>query len=216
MPEKKSLSQNKRSEIRADRGYRNFVATFHGLAELLWPHTASGQLELPEGGCVICPNHISFADIPVIACVFRGRLLKYMAKKELFFWPLGVLFRALGAYAVDRRNGDVGAIKTAISLCEKGYAAVIFPQGHRNPGVDPKETKVHGGAMLVAKKANVPIIPVYIKTKDRRVRFFRKIEVCVAPPVYPESFGEYGESNGEAMKELFIRACKMEETGKWS
>lgn len=216
MPEKKSLSQNKRNEIRADRGYRNFVATFHGLAEFLWPHTAKGCLQLPEGGCVICPNHISFADIPVIACVFRGRLLKYMAKKELFFWPLGVLFRALGAYAVDRKNGDVGAIKTAISLCERGYAAVIFPQGHRNPGVDPKTTKVHGGAMLVAKKANVPIIPVYIKAKGRKVRLFSKLEVIVGEPVYPESFGEYGDNNGEAMTRLFCRICDMEETGKWN
>ncbi len=215
MPEKKSLSQNN-SEQKTSRFYRNFVTVFHGLAEFLWPHTAHGSIELPEGGCVICPNHISFADIPVIACVFRGRTLKYMAKKELFFWPLGCLFRALGAYAVDRKKGDVGALKTAIAVAESGECAVIFPQGHRNPGVDPKETAVHGGAMFVAKKANVPIIPVYIKAKNRRVRLFSKQEVFVAPPVYPESFGEYGETNNEAMKNLFLRACEMEETGKWS
>ena len=215
MPEKKSLSQNKK-EKNTSRGYLNFVATFHGLAEFLWPHTASGSLTLPEGGCVICPNHISFADIPVIACVFRGRVLKYMAKKELFIWPLGCLFRSLGAYAVDRKKGDVGALKTAISIAEAGECAVIFPQGHRNPGVDPKDTVIHGGAMFVAKKANVPIVPVYIKAKNRRVRFFSKLEVYVAPPVYPESFAEYGDTNNEAMKNLFLRACEMEETGKWS
>ena len=149
MPEKKSLSQNK-NEQKTSRFYRNFVATFHGLAEFLWPHTASGSTELPEGGCVICPNHISFADIPVIACVFRGRTLKYMAKKELFFWPLGCLFRALGAYAVDRKKGDVGALKTAISVAESGECAVIFPQGHRMPGINPAETSVKSGAALVA------------------------------------------------------------------
>ncbi len=215
MPEKKSLSQNK-TEQKTSRFYRNFVTVFHGLAEFLWPHEAHGSTALPEGGCVICPNHISFADIPVIACVFRGRTLKYMAKKELFFWPLGCLFRALGAYAVDRKKGDVGALKTAISVAEAGECAVIFPQGHRNPGVDPRDTAVHGGAMFVAKKANVPIIPVYIKAKNRRVRLFSKLDVIVAPPVYPESFGQYGETNNEAMKNLFLRACEMEETGKWS
>lgn len=215
MPQKNSLPQNN-NEQKTSRFYRNFVATFHGLAEFLWPHTAHGSLTLPEGGCVICPNHISFADIPVVSCVFRGRTLKYMAKKELFFWPLGCLFRALGAYAVDRKKGDVGALKTAISVAEAGDCAVIFPQGHRNPGVDPRETVVHGGAMFVAKKANVPIIPVYIKAKNRKVRFFSKLEVFVAPPIYPESFAEYGETNNEAMKNLFLRACEMEETGKWS
>lgn len=215
MSERKSLSQNKKEE-KTSRFYTNFVATFHGLAEFLWPHTAKGSTTLPEGGCVICPNHISFADIPVIACVFRGRVLKYMAKKELFFWPLGVLFRALGAYPVDRKKGDVGAIKTAIAAAEAGECAVIFPQGHRNPGVDPRETEVHGGAMLVARKANAPIIPVYIKAKNRRVRFFSKMEIIVGEPVYPESFGEYGETNNEAMKNLFLRTCEMEETGSWS
>ena len=215
MPEKKSLSQNK-NEPKTSRFYRNFVATFHGLAELLWPHTAHGSVTLPEDGCVICPNHISFADIPVIACVFRGRTLKYMAKKELFFWPLGCLFRALGAYAVDRKKGDVGALKTAIGVAESGECAVIFPQGHRNPGVDPRETVVHGGAMLVAKKANVPIIPVYIKAKNRRVRFFSKLEVYIATPVYPDSFSEYGETNNDAIENLVWRAWEMEETGRWS
>ena len=102
------------------------------------------------------------------------------------------------------------------NITQKHKSVGIFPQGHRNPDVDPKETVVHGGAMFVAKKANVPIIPVFIKAKNRKVRFFSKLEVFVAPPIYPESFAEYGETNNEAMKNVFLRACEMEETGKWS
>ena len=48
------------------------------------------------------------------------------------------------------------------------------------------------------------------------MRFFRKIEVIVGEAVYPESFGEYGDNNGEAMTKLFARTCDMEETGKWN
>ena len=216
MQKKKDLSENKNEKQPTGKAYRAVVNLLYGITKLLWPYKIYGSRELPEGGCMVCPNHISFVDILLVSSAFESRTLRYMAKKEFFkFKPFASFFYAVGAYPVDRKGGDVGAIKTAIKIVESGEAAVIFPQGHRNPGKDPKETKVHGGAMLIARRAGVPIVPVYIKTKNRRILPFRKIEIYIGPAITPDELADYGENNNEAMKALFDRACDMEKNGKW-
>ena len=217
MQEKKSLSESKSGSEKYRKAYNGIVIALGWLVRILWPFEVIGNTKLPEGGCVVCPNHISFVDILVLSAGLKGNYLRYMAKKELFsFKPFGAIISAFGAFPVDRKRGDVGAVKTTISIIKEGNAAVMFPQGHRNPGVDPKTTEVHGGAVLVARRAEAPIVPVYIKTKKRRMSLFRPVKIIVGDPVYPAELEEYGADHKSAMKALFLRACQMEETEKWS
>lgn len=218
MPKKKSSQTDAEIELRSEQKYRRALRVLIGPIRFLWRVRVSGDVSaLPEGGCLICPNHISFADIPVLSCAFPDRPLHYMAKKEIFrFKPFGNFIRSVGAYPVNRGGGDIGAVKTTIALLKEGKTAVIFPQGHRNPGADPRTTEVHGGAMLIARRAEVPIVPVFLKTKNRRCLLFRPVEVIVGPPVSPEELSAYGTDNTSAMREFFLRTCEMEESGQWN
>jgi 1-acyl-sn-glycerol-3-phosphate acyltransferase len=99
-----------------------------------------------------------------------------MAKKELFTIPvLGWLLKGLGAFPVDRSGSDVGAIKTAISLVGEGGCLGIFPQGHRYPETDPRETSVKNGAAMIAAKNGADIVPAYLWTKKKKKTLSSKI-----------------------------------------
>ena len=63
--------------------------------------------------------------------IFPWRYLRFMAKKELWWFPLGPFIKAGGAFKVRRGERDASAIETAIELARDGHAVVIFPEGTR-------------------------------------------------------------------------------------
>ena len=144
-----------------------------------------------EGGYLACANHISFFDVIVMA-VATKRQIRFMAKKELFGIPiLGKLITALGAFPVDRKGNSVGSIKKSISLLEAGEVVGMFPQGHRYAGreLESVRDEVKGGAAMAVWHAKVPVLPMYIETKNARVRLFRPITIHIGKPIPYESFG---------------------------
>lgn len=119
-----------------------------------------------------------------IGYVFIGyklkRLVRYMAKEELFKIPLLSSFiRRLGAFPVSRGKGDVGAIKTALKLLEEGHIVGIFPEGTRLKHKKGKTIKAKPGAALLAQKSGAPILPVAI---CGRYRPFSKIKIVFGKP----------------------------------
>ena len=157
-----------------------------------------------EGGFVVCANHTSMLDVVALAASFN-RLLMFMAKKELFkFKPFGALIKKVGAFPVDRKGADVGAIKTAISLVENGELVNIFPQGTRYVKRDPSTTKVKSGAGMIAYHAKCGAIPVFIKTKNNHLHFFGKNEIIIGKPI---EYEEFGFTDG-GMKE-YVGATRM-------
>src|SRR4029078_9061998 len=109
------------------------------VAVLSWPVLkvafrlrATGREHVPDGGCVVAANHWSnFDPWPLGIPLFPRRFLRFMAKKELFWPPLGWVVRAGGGFRVDRGKRDQQAIDTAIALCREGHAVVMFPEGTR-------------------------------------------------------------------------------------
>jgi 1-acyl-sn-glycerol-3-phosphate acyltransferase len=136
-----------------------------------------------------------------------------MAKAELFKVPvLSQLVRALCAYPVRRGGADVGAIRNTITMLGEGKTVGMFPQGTRRKGVDPRTTEVRSGAGMIAVKAGVPVLPVYIKTKDNCPRIFRRIDIYVGKPVTAEEIGYDGDSVGEYARIsnlLFEKVCAL-------
>ena len=150
--------------------------------------------EPPLGSYLICANHISEAD-PVIIGASIKHNPKYMAKKELMSIPiLKQLVTALGAYPIDRKGNDVGAIKKTIEMLKNGESIIMFPQGTRYIGIDPSETAVKHGCSLIASKAETPILPIYIKTKNYKIRLFKRTYVIIGKPI---PFSELKELIGE-------------------
>ena len=162
-----------------------------GLIRFLFRVKRKGTEKICPCGAVLCANHISFADVIVIAASLpRSIQLRFLAKAELFKIPiLASLIRALGAYRLDRTGSDVSTIKKSIAIAKSGEMVVAFPQGHRYAGENPADTPIKNGVGMIAYHAGVPMIPVCIRVKKQRYRIFRRVEVIFGEMIPYEELG---------------------------
>ncbi|MDO5310671.1 MAG: lysophospholipid acyltransferase family protein [Clostridia bacterium] len=137
----------------------------------------------PGRNYVVCPNHKSLNDPPLLGTCVKTSL-RFMAKEELFENKLfGALISVLGAFPVKRGEGDLAALKAAIKLLKDGENLVIFPEGARSPKEHLHKGK--SGAVLIAVKAGVDIVPVGI---CGTYKLFSKMTVRFGKPI---RLGEY-------------------------
>jgi 1-acyl-sn-glycerol-3-phosphate acyltransferase len=133
-----------------------------------------GLEHLPRsGGFVLAANHTSnFDPWPLGLPLFPRRHLRFMAKSELYWWPLRLILDAGGAFPVRRGEHDTVAIETAVRLCREGHIVVMFPEGtRREKGLRKKhEARPRTGAARIALKAGVPLVPAAIRGTDRLAR----------------------------------------------
>ena len=141
---------------------------------LLFRLSARGLENVPaEGGAVLAANHNSNLDPwPLGLPLFPRRWLRFMAKSELYWFPLKYLLTAAGAFQVRRGEGDTEAIRTAVELCRGGEIVVMFPEGtRRRKGLrKTREARAHSGAARIAREAGVPLVPAAIRGTDRLSR----------------------------------------------
>jgi 1-acyl-sn-glycerol-3-phosphate acyltransferase len=149
---------------------------------------AEGVENVPqEGGFVLAANHLSnFDPWPLGIPLFPQRYLRFMAKSELFWWPLGPIIKSGGAFQVRRGEADLEAMRTAIDLVREGQAVVMFPHGTRaRKGIVKRhQPRAHSGAARIALEAGVPLVPAALAGTDRlsrlgplRVRYGRPIDL---------------------------------------
>ena len=168
----------------------------------------------PEQGTylVIAP-HRTWADPIYLGAALKHQQPHFMAKQELFKVPLlRGLIRALGAYPVNRGGADVVAIRYTIGMLKEGVCVGMFPQGHRYNNVDPRKTSVKMGAAMIALKAGVPVLPVYIQVKDNRHFMFCKKTLIIGRPITPEEMNYDPDAPGEYQRVadyLFERLCEL-------
>jgi 1-acyl-sn-glycerol-3-phosphate acyltransferase len=137
-------------------------------------HRARGVENVPrEGGFVLAANHWSNFDPWALGIpLFPRRFLRFMGKSELFWFPLGAIITAGGAFPVRRGEHDAEAIATAVDLCRGGHVVVMFPEGtRRQKGLRKKhEARWHTGTARIALEAEVPLVPAGIAGTDRLAR----------------------------------------------
>jgi 1-acyl-sn-glycerol-3-phosphate acyltransferase len=149
-----------------------------------WPLTyglfrlhAEGVENLPEsGGFVLAANHTSnFDPWPLAMPLWPRRYLRFMAKSELYWWPLGPIINAAGGFPVRRGERDVEAIRKAVELVRGGHVVAMFPHGTRQRKglVKRYEPRPHTGAARIAIEAGVPLVPAAITGTDRLSRLAR-------------------------------------------
>ena len=83
---------------------------------------------------------------------------RFLIKKELFFFPLGILLKGLGGIPVDRKKNS-NMTDFAVNLFQKSESLylVFTPEGTRNYNPNWKK-----GFYYIALKANVPIYIAYV------------------------------------------------------
>ncbi|MBI5103542.1 MAG: 1-acylglycerol-3-phosphate O-acyltransferase [Solirubrobacterales bacterium] len=149
-----------------------------------------GREHVPqEGPVILAANHRSFLDPFVIATLAR-RPIYFVAKKELFKHPVVAwLLTCLGAFPIDRGNGDEDAMATAREILERGDGVLIFPEGTRiRPGglAEPRR-----GVGRLALETGAPVVPVAVIGTEavRRGWRFRPHKVRIragAPLTFPK------------------------------
>jgi len=156
------------------------------LLKTLFRLRADGVERVPRaGGFVLAANHWSnFDPWPLGVPLFPRRFLRFMAKSELFWFPLGAVIRAGGAFRVRRGEGDEEAIRTAVALARDGNGIVMFPEGtRRRKGLRKKhEARWRTGAARIALEAGVPLVPAGIAGTDRLARL-GPLRVAYGAPV---------------------------------
>ena len=130
-----------------------------GIAKVTFRLHIEGEEFIPRTGpTILAANHVSFID-PIIIAISVRRPVRFMAKKELFRFPLfGWLLRQFGTFPINRDRINLQAFKQATSLLEAGEVVAMFPEGTRGDGVELRPAKP--GIGLIAARTGAPVVPV--------------------------------------------------------
>ena len=136
-----------------------------------------------QGGLLVCSNHASTIDPPLVPAVLPRPDSWSMAKSEYFARPSFArwLFSNYHAFPVVRHSADRRALRRAHQILAEGQALILYPEGTRveSGGLRPAEP----GAGFLARSLSVPVQPVaLIGTRDcfpKGVRWPRRVPVRV-------------------------------------
>ncbi|MBO5701738.1 MAG: hypothetical protein J6S71_04805, partial [Clostridia bacterium] len=67
-------------------------------------------------------------------------------------------------------------------------------------------------AGLIASKAKASVLPIHIKTKNYRIKPFRKVTLIIGDPIPYEEYTKNGEIEGDSRaitQYIFDRICEL-------
>ncbi|NNN18774.1 MAG: 1-acyl-sn-glycerol-3-phosphate acyltransferase [Acidimicrobiaceae bacterium] len=116
---------------------------------------------------IFAANHSSHLDTPLLAShlpiEYRHKTV-IGAGADYFFdrtWKAALWSGLAGAIPIERNRVNRKSSALAETLLNDGWSLIIFPEGGRTP--DGFGQTFKAGIGQLAKKSNVPVIPVYIK-----------------------------------------------------
>ena len=154
----------------------DFVKITGAIPALLWLRPKvikpSGTKK-PKGGYMISANHCSLSDPIFILCVFPTRRVHSLATKDLYKnrW-LSWFLPHMHCIQVDKENFSLDSFHEVVRRLKAKKAVCIYPEGQVNHNAQEMMT-FKSGMILMAHRAKVPIVPVYLvppgKWYQRRV-----------------------------------------------
>ena len=167
--------------------------------------TALGLENLPQGGFLLLPNHITWVDALVLqlAC---SRPIRYVIDEEHYHKPiLHPILRTLGCIPINTRNSR-SAIRAAAEKIAEGEIVCLFPEGQLER--TGSLLRLQRGYELIARHANAQVVPVWLDQLWGSIfsfqggRFFTKFPKRIPYPV-TIAFGE--PVNAEAANVATVR-----------
>src|SRR5207247_1159961 len=148
--------------------------------------TALGLENLPSGGFLLLPNHISWVDAIVLqlAC---PRPIRYVIDEEYYHKPiLHSLLRVLGCIPINTHHSHP-AVRLATEKIAEGEIVCVFPEGR----LERTGTllRLQRGYELIARHANAQVVPVWLDQLWGSIfsfqggKFFRKLPKRIPYPV---------------------------------
>jgi 1-acyl-sn-glycerol-3-phosphate acyltransferase len=129
--------------------------------------TGMNHMENLDGPCVVIGNHMSLLEALVLPTILQPvRKVTFIVKQSLLDYPVfGHIMRARDPIALSRTNPrqDLKTVlEGGLERLKRGVSIIVFPQTTRMHRFDPGQFSTMG--VKLALKANVPIVPLALKT----------------------------------------------------
>ena len=143
---------------------------------------------------IIMANHRSFADPMALAIKVKRYEIRFIGKRELAHGRLkSWLFSGLHMILVSRHATDMAAMRQCMQTLKEGHILGIFPEGTRHQPEMMQE--VESGTAIIALRARVPLLPVYIGGK---IRPFHITHIYYGKPMELDDLYAQGVNNDTA------------------
>lgn len=164
--------------------------------------TGLDHLESVDGPCLIVGNHQGTLETMVLPGMIQPiRETTFVVKHALIEYPIFkhvMISRDPIAVSQTDPRGDFKLMMSGgKERLAKGVSLVVFPQGERSEGFDPKQFNSIG--VKLASRAKVPIVPVALKTDAwamgpiisdfGKIDPSKKVHFAFAPPIRVEGRG---------------------------
>ena len=115
---------------------------------------------------ILCPNHISNWDPPMLVASLKRNDIYILAKEELFVNSF-VKWLAVKTHVLPVRRGkqDTAILKTSVKELKNNHIILVFPEGTRN-GI-AKNKKIQNGAVLMSLMSDASLIPIRNTSKEK-------------------------------------------------
>ena len=171
-----------------------------------------GREHVPAtGGGLVLSNHQSHLD-PVLIGLACDRRLNYLARQTLFrFAPFRWLINSLDAIPLDREGLGIGGIKETLKRLKREELVLMFPEGTRTR--DGEVGKLKPGFCALARRANVPLVPVAIEgafnawPRSQPLPLPAAIHIQFGAPLLPADIAPLDDTQLLAEVDRRIRAC---------
>jgi long-chain acyl-CoA synthetase len=178
----------------SDLAWKLFFRAVNLVARAVYGLRVSGLDNIPkEGPFIVCPNHQSFLDGPVLVSALPSGLFKdlfYVGTSEIFGAGLARrLARSLRLVPIDPDVNLVSAMKAGAFGLAHGRILVLFPEGERSIDGLPKTFKK--GAAILSAHLRVPIVPVALEgfaqawPRGKRLRLTGDLRIVFGTPILP-------------------------------
>lgn len=127
-----------------------------------WNTRLRGRLNGLPTGAILISNHRSSVDGFFIQMACDKAVGSLVAREYIEVPVLRHLFRFLGMIPVGRQGVDTQATKRAIREAASGRFVLMFPEGRLNTTAALMQS-CRPGAVMVAIRAGVPVVPFYVK-----------------------------------------------------
>jgi 1-acyl-sn-glycerol-3-phosphate acyltransferase len=147
------------------------------------------------GALVLCSNHASYVDTPVIMASLPLRFL-FVAKKEILGYPvLGTYVRRAGHLTVDRFDFQQGVQDATLvqRAVEAGEKVLLFPEGTFRAAAGLRPFRL--GAFKAAVETRTPIVPMAVQGTRQVLRGDDllprpgRVSLWIGAPIAPEGEG---------------------------